>query len=122
MKHVVVETVLFVPQLDAFTAAIIHRVGDVDEVFEKLTGDAFVGWILARQFERNREHIQAVHSHPARAVRLLQMAASRERCGTIEDSDVVQTEKTTLKNIHALGVFAVYPPGEVEQKFVEDAF
>ena len=27
-----------------------------------------------------------------------------------------------MKNIHALGVFAVHPPGEVEQKFVEDTF
>ena len=39
----------------------------------------------------------------------------------IEHADVVEAEKSALEDVHALGVLAVHPPGEVEQQLVEDA-
>src|SRR5580693_10725922 len=50
------------------------------------------------------------------------MAAGGERRGTVENSDVIETEKTTLKDVHAIGVFAIDPPGEVEKQLVKDLF
>src|SRR5579863_7752956 len=50
------------------------------------------------------------------------MAPRRKRRGTVENPDVVQAEKTALKNVHAVGVFAIHPPCEIEQEFVEDFF
>src|ERR1700675_3671195 len=50
------------------------------------------------------------------------MAPGRKGRGTVEDSDVVQAQKTALENVHAVGVFAIYPPGEIEQEFVENLF
>src|SRR4029077_8564791 len=32
------------------------------------------------------------------------------------------TEEAALKNISAFGIFAIHPPGEVEQEFLKDAF
>src|SRR5580704_1759589 len=50
------------------------------------------------------------------------MAPGRKRRGTVENSDVVETEKTALENVHAVGVFAIHPPGEIKQEFVENFF
>ena len=77
--------------------------------------------VLARELERDREHVQAVHPHPARAVGLLEVAAGRQRRAAVEDADVVEAEEAALEDVLALGVLAVHPPGEVEQQLVEDA-
>ena len=49
------------------------------------------------------------------------MAAGGQGIAAVEDSDVVEAEKAALKNVHAVGVFAVDPPGEIQKQFVEDA-
>ena len=40
----------------------------------------------------------------------------------VEHADVVQTEKAALKNVPALLVLAVDPPGEIQQQLVKHAF
>src|SRR3974377_1291415 len=115
MEHVVVETVLLVPEFDALAAPVIHGMRDMNEMFKKLTGDTFVGGVLACEFECDGQHVQAVHSHPARAVGLLKMAAGRQRSRGVEHANVVETKETALENVHALGVLAIHPPGEVQQ-------
>src|SRR2546422_3117849 len=50
--------------------SVVHGVGDVDEVLEELGRDVFVRRILPGQLERDREHVQAVHTHPRGAVGL----------------------------------------------------
>src|SRR5580692_5990139 len=50
------------------------------------------------------------------------MSTSGERSRAIKNSDIVETEKTTLKNVHPVGVFAIYPPREIEKQLVEDFF
>src|SRR5262249_8106603 len=46
----------------------------------------------------------------------------RQRRASVEDADIVEAEEAALKNISAFGIFAIHPPGEVEQEFLEDAF
>src|ERR1041385_2694077 len=48
------------------------------------------------------------------------MAAGRKRCTTIENTDVIETEKAALKDVHAIGIFAIDPPGEIQQQLLED--
>ena len=49
------------------------------------------------------------------------MTAGGQRLAAVEHADVVQAEEAALKDVHALGVLAVHPPGEVQQQLVEDA-
>src|SRR5262249_21217189 len=49
------------------------------------------------------------------------MTACRQRSGTIEHADVVESQKAALKNVHPLCVFAIHPPGEIKQQLVESA-
>src|SRR5262249_48253853 len=62
-----------------------------------------------------------VHRHPACAVGLADEAACRQRLAAVEDSDVVEAQKTALKEVATVDVLAVHPPGEVEHQLVEDA-
>ena len=121
VQHVVEEAVLLVPQLDAFAGDVVHRARDVDEVLEELRGDVLVGRILARQLERDGQHVEAVHRHPRGAVGLLDRSARRQRRAAIEHADVVEAEEAALEDVLALGVLAVDPPGEVQQELVEGA-
>src|SRR5271154_5431229 len=50
------------------------------------------------------------------------MAARRERRGAVENSNIVETEKSALEDVHALGIFPIDPPGEVKQKLVKYLF
>ena len=62
-----------------------------------------------------------VHAHPARAVRLLEPAAGRQRRAAVEDADVVEPEEAAFEDVRALGVLPVHPPGEVQHQFLEYA-
>src|SRR2546422_6292213 len=119
VEHVVKESVLLVPQAQALAAEIVHSVGDVDEVLEELRRDILVGGVVPRQLQRDRQHVEAVHPHPRRAVGLLEVAARRERRRTIEDTDVVEAKEAALEDVLALGVLAIDPPREVEEQLVE---
>src|SRR6516162_9543128 len=90
-------------------------------MLEELGGDVFVNMIELGQLEGNREHVEAVHGHPARAVRLVERAAGRQRLAAIEHADVVESEESALENIAPGCILAVHPPGEIEQQLVEDA-
>jgi hypothetical protein len=41
--------------------------------------------------------------------------------GSIDGTDVVESQETAAKKVVALRIFSVEPPGEVEQQFLEDA-
>ena len=43
--------------------------GDVDEVLEELARHVLVGRVLLRELERDGEHVEAVHAHPAGVTR-----------------------------------------------------
>src|SRR5262252_2210268 len=115
MEYVVIEAVLVVPEAER-----VHRVRDVDEVLPKLASDIFVSIVLARQFQRNAEHVQAVHRHPAGTVGLLEVSARGQRCAPVKDANVVQAEEAALEDVSALRVLAIDPPREVEDQLLED--
>src|SRR5208283_5593413 len=81
----------------------------------------FVRGIFLCQLECNSKQVERVHRHPTGAIRLLQMAASGEGSAAVEDADVVEAKKSALKNVHAFSIFAVHPPGEIQQQLMEDA-
>src|SRR5437667_9747532 len=91
-------------------------------MFEKLSRDVFVNVIFRSELDRDPHQVQTKHSHPTRAVALLEMAAIVENFVAVEHANVVEPEKAALKNILPLGVLAVDPPGEGDQHFVEDRF
>src|ERR1700722_9144244 len=122
MQHVVIETIFVVPQADAVTAHIVHGLGDVNEVLEKFAGDVFVRRIFAGQFHGHGQHIEAEHSHPTGSVRLFDIISRTQRSGAVEDADIVETEKAAFKYVLAFGIFAIHPPGKIQQKLKEHAF
>ena len=65
------------------------------------------------------QHVLAEEGHPGRAVRLLEVAAGGERGAAVEDADVVEAEEAPLEDVLAEPVFAVHPPGEVQQELIE---
>ena len=93
---------------------------DVHEVLEELARHVLVARIQAAELHGDLEQVQTVHSHPARAVGLLDESADRELRAAIEDADVVETEEASLKDVVPREVLAVDPPGEVQQELVED--
>src|SRR6185295_18296504 len=90
-------------------------------VLPELAGHVLICRILACELHRDRQHVQTVHSHPTRAVGLLDMASGGKRSTAIKDADVVETKEAPLKNIPSFSVLAIDPPVEVEQKLVEHA-
>src|SRR5260370_28502617 len=101
---------------------IVHGAGDVNEMLEKFAGDVFVSRIFFGQLESDRQHVQAIHAHPARAVGLFEVASGGERSRAVKDSDVVEPEESALKNIRAVRILAVHPPGKIQKKFVKNFF
>ncbi len=119
IQYVIKEAVFFVPQAHSVAPTVAHSMSDVDEVFPELASHVFVGWLLRRKFQGDGEQIQGVHRHPTRSIGLFEVSACGQGRAAIEDADVVQAKEAALKDVHALGVFAIHPPGEVEQKFME---
>src|SRR5215813_11639004 len=48
------------------------------------------------------------------------MSAGRQWRTAIENTDVVETEKAALKNVHPVSIFAIDPPGEIQQQLLEN--
>src|SRR5437667_7066927 len=94
--------------------------GDVEKVLEEFAGYVLVARVLLRQLQGNDEEVQAIHRHPARAVRLLDVPAGRQRVAAVENSDVVESQETALKNVLAFPVLPVDPPSEVQQQLLKD--
>src|SRR6185503_15716503 len=42
-----------------------------------------------------------------------------QRRTAIEDADVVHSEKAAMENVHAVGVFTIDPPGEIQQQLLK---
>ena len=95
---------------------------NVDKMLKEFAGNIAVGTVFLGQFQRDRQHIQAIHAHPTGAIGLLDMAAIGQWHVAIKDADIIQAQKATLEDILSLKVLAVHPPGEIEQQFLEDLF
>ena len=75
---------------------------------------------MGGELDRDLQHVLAEEGHPGRAVRLLEVAAGRQRGAAVEDADVVEAEEAALEDVLAEAVLAVDPPGEVQHELVED--
>ena len=117
MQTVVIEAILFVPEGLVVGTEMVDRLGDVEEILHELRGHGLIRRILSGQLERNAEQVEAVHRHPGRSVRLVNIAAhARGNVAAVEDADVVEPDKTALENIVADLIFTIHPPGEVRRE------
>src|ERR1700749_2219232 len=48
------------------------------------------------------------------------MPAGWQRLRPVKNSDVVEPKEAALEDIRPVGIFAIHPPGEVQQQFVKD--
>ena len=55
-------------------------------------------------------HAQGKESHPRRAVRLAKRRSIRHGLRSIEESNVVQPQESTLKDVVALSILSIHPP------------
>src|SRR5271154_6558561 len=90
-------------------------------MLKELCRHILVNMVGRRQFQCNPHQIERVHRHPGGGIGLVDMAAGRQILAAVEDADVVEAEKTALKDVAALGVPAVDPPGEIQHQLVKDA-
>src|SRR5262249_7797731 len=97
-----------------------YRIRNIEEVFPKLARDVFISRVDMRKLKRNRQHVEAVHPHPARSVILLYVAAGGERRAAIKYANVVEAQETALEYVAALGVFSIDPPRKVEHQLMEN--
>src|SRR4029453_19116400 len=98
---------------------VVHGMRNIEEMFEELACNILIAGIFVSQLDCNGQKVQAVSRHPTRAVGLFHMATGGEGAASIENSDVIQPQEPTLKNVLSYGVFAVYPPGEVKKEFLK---
>src|SRR5271156_2193207 len=96
VQNVVIETVLFIPQAHSLAAHVVHSLGDIHEVFEKLAGDVFVSGILMSELHRDREHVEAIHGHPTGAIGLLDKISWTQGLRTVENADIIEAEETAF--------------------------
>src|SRR5258708_16916695 len=95
---------------------------NVNEVLEELAGDIFVCGVFFRQFQRNGQHVQAVHSHPACAVGLLEVTSRRQGRRAVKDTNVIESQESALKNIRSAGILTIDPPGKIQEQLVKNFF
>src|SRR6266404_1398599 len=91
-------------------------------MLEEFAGDVFVSRVLFRQLQSYGQHVQAIHTHPTGAVRLFEVASRGEWRGAVKDSNVVEAQESALKNVCAIRVLAVHPPGKIQEQLVKNFF
>jgi hypothetical protein len=72
--------------------------------------NVLVSRIVLGELQRNAQHVETEKCHPSGTVGLTQLSASGQGLGTVEGSDIVETEETALEYIVALRVLPVDPP------------
>src|SRR6185312_8822905 len=115
---IVVKTVFLIPEAGAAEA--VDRVRDGYKVFEKFRRDILIRRVFGGKFKGGGQHDRAIRGHPRRAICLFKRTAIRQWFGAVEKADVVEAEEATGKDLLAGDVFAVDPPGEVDEEFLED--
>ncbi len=119
-QHVIEEAVLLVPHARV-AAQLRHGRGDPQEVLDELDRHLGIIRVGFRQFHGDFEHVLAKQGHPGGAVGLLQVAAGRQRGAAIEDADIVEAQEAAFKDVPPRAIFAVDPPGEIEEQLLEAA-
>src|ERR1700752_1804513 len=121
MKQVVEETVLGIPHLVVICSDAVHRIGDPKELFEETKGDLFIHGVVLAENERDLQHVLAVESHPRRAIRLVDMAASGKFGAAVENANIVEAQEAASKNVAPLRIFSIDPPIEIQHQTLKGA-
>src|SRR5215468_10565421 len=100
----------------------IHRVGNPDEVFKETVSHLFIDRVVLGENNGDLKHDLAIQSNPRGAIGLFDSSAGGQVGTAIKHANVVQAEKSAREDIAPLRVFAVYPPGEIEQQALEALF
>src|SRR6266702_4609936 len=90
VEHIVEKFVLLIPQPDALTGNIVHRLGNRQEVLEELERNIFIHRIGEREFHSDSHHIQAKHAHPTRTVALLKVTTGGQGSAPVKYANIVQ--------------------------------
>jgi hypothetical protein len=53
---------------------------------------------------------------------LFKYSSIRKWCIPVEEPDIIHAKESTFKNIVALLIFSVYPPGKVQEEFGKNGF
>src|SRR5262245_10386774 len=88
-------------------------------MLNKFDGHVLVSLVVHGQFPRYFQHVKAEKCHPRGTVSLLEVAPGWQRRTSIEDTDVIQAKKSSLKGVLARPVFSVQPPCEIHEQLLE---
>ena len=75
---------------------------------------------MRSQSDSHAQHHERIEGHPRRAIRLLD-DVTLGKVRPVDRPDVVQAQEAALKDVVALAVHLVDPPGEVDDQLLEDA-
>src|SRR5437588_1821686 len=121
-EDIIEEAVVLIPQLIIAPAHFFHGGADINEVLEEFGGQNFVNAVVRTQFESNSHQVETKETHPARAIGLFKHSAAGQLLSAINHSDVVETEESAFENVVALAIYAVHPPGNAHEQFVQTLF
>ena len=100
----------------------LAQTGDFADKFNRLSKIIYSRTLDKVDAGRSYEVESQGADDPRGTVGLLQKTAGRQRPGSVENADVIETEKTAGEQVVAFYVFAVHPPREVEKELLEGAF
>ena len=112
-QQVIEEAILVVVATGSF-----ERVHDEDHLLQEFDDHVVIDRILLSQRRRESEHRNRVVRHPCGSVCLVEPDSGRQ-VGTIEGTDVVQSQETAAKEVVAFRILAVEPPREIQQQLLE---
>src|SRR5215472_7288295 len=121
-EDVIIETVFFVPHRIVMIANPIHCIGNPNEVFIETVSQAFIDRVVLGKDNGELTHDLAKQSNPCGAIGLFDNSSGWQVGAPIKYANVVQAEKSSGENIAPLRVFAVYPPGEIDQQALKTLF
>lgn len=76
---------------------------------EELGRNVLVDGVVLGEFKSDVEHVEAVECHPGRSISLSKLSTGRKRLRTVESTDVVQAEESTLEDVVSSRILSVYP-------------
>lgn len=90
-------------------------------MLKELGGNILIDATMLCKLKGNVQHGKAVECHPAGAVSLFKDTTRGQWLGAVEETDIIESQEATFKDIFTVCIFSVYPPRKVKQKLLEDS-
>src|SRR5215469_13790561 len=100
----------------------VHRIGNPDKMFIEAVSHFFINRVVLGEDKSDLKHDLAVEGNPCGTVRLFDHSAGGQLGTAIEYANVIEAKKSASEDIAPPGVFAVYPPSEIDQQALETLF